>query len=148
MNWEKDTLCGRIEAGDYSSIKSDLEKVIGKKIADKIVAKQQQIVNQFNGINEQAEEEETDDTIDLDDVMDKVSNGDALTDEESEVMGAAIDAAKSSEKNKDSSDVLDAIQAKLSNEEELDDEEIEALEAALSVVDTVIFNVAKKRKKK
>lgn len=145
MNWKKDTLFGRVESGDFANLKSDLEQVVAKKVSKLIRKKKSEIVNGFNGISEEYEG----DDIELDDVMSKVSNGDALTDMEKNVLGAAIDAAKGDEKNDVArSEALDQVMSKVAREQSLTDEDIEVLEAALAASETVVFDTVKKLKKK
>lgn len=137
MNWKTDTLLGRIESGDWSNLKTDFEKVIGKKIYDRVQEKKKGILNKLNGITEAYQES------DLDDIMGKVSDGEGLTDDEVKILSAAIDSAKGNDKGTGvNGEVLDKIMSKVSNAEELTDVEKDALEAALEVSDA--YNKKKK----
>ena len=130
MNWNKDTLLGRVESGDYSELKSDLEQVVGKKICNRIKAKQDSILNRINGINEEKEDNE------LDNVMSKIANGQSLSADDKKVLSAVIDSAKGDDGDSSvDGEVLDKIMRKVSKGEELTDAEQDALEAALEVSD-------------
>ena len=53
MNWETDTLIGRLEAGDMSGVKKDIMKIVEKKFQSKVQDRIEQFKSEFNGVTKE-----------------------------------------------------------------------------------------------
>ena len=53
MDWSKDTLVGRLESGNLTDLKKDINLLIHKKLENKIKDMQKSFRDSFNGVEEE-----------------------------------------------------------------------------------------------